>query len=116
MLDVADGPTSFFIPHHTGSRAAAEARYQELRSLAERDSVSGALSRRICSINCRLEGRDATVCVGDTERFPGETVSAIFQLGRTGYTLLVDSPDSPGEPRIVLLSRSVVYDAVDFDR
>jgi hypothetical protein len=95
--------------------AVDETREAELRDFAE-SAVGHVLhKRRIHSISCRLEGRDATLEVGSTEAFEGQTIAAIFQAGRTGFTVLLEPTSGPGGNRTVDIPHNHVYDSTDFD-
>jgi hypothetical protein len=104
----------FFIPPVSDSGPAAERAYQELRDQAE--VCTGAISRkrRIEGVLCRRSGRDCMLRVGELDPGNGQTVAAIFQLGRDTYTVhhLGTEPSQSTDP--LVLHQSAVYSVTDF--
>lgn len=93
-----------------------EDRDADLREVAEKASGRVMHGRHIKTISCRIDGHDKTVEVGATDAFADQRVVSIFQVGRTGYTVLLESTTTPGRHATVDLPRNVVYDATDYDR
>lgn len=102
----------FFVPAVAGSGPAAERAYLELRHQAE--SCTGAISRerRIEGVLCRRGGRDFMLRVGELDAGNGQTVAAIFQLGRDTYTVHHLGSSESAEP--LVLHQSAVYSVTDF--
>jgi hypothetical protein len=106
--------TAFFIPGLETDAAAAERVYHDLRAHTETRSGHVAHKRRIFQVACRRRGADRTITVGDSEATDGETVVAIFQLGRDAYAIHCGEVDAPAMTQIAL-SRRAVYAVTDFD-
>jgi hypothetical protein len=104
----------FFIPPLPDGDPAAEQTYSDLRDQAE--ACTGAVSRerRIESVLCRRSGCDCLLRVGELDTGNGQTVAAIFQLGRETYTVhhLGTDPGQPPDPFV--LTQSKVYSVTDF--
>jgi hypothetical protein len=107
--------SAFFLPPSPHGAAGAEAEYTRLREQAE--AFTGAVSRdrRIREIECRRQGLDCRLQVGEEDTLDGRTVAAILQLGRDTYTVH-HVPAVPGNPATpVVLQRTEVYCVADFD-
>ncbi len=106
--------TPFFLPS-TADKAAAESHYGALRDHAEATTGLQPRSRRIQQIDCRREGRDCQLTVGEPDVTNGWTVAAILQLGRDAYTVHhVASRPGTAMP-LTVLRRTDVYSVTDFD-
>jgi hypothetical protein len=105
----------FFLPPRRDGEQTAEKRYGELREHAEACTGSTSRDRRISEIECRRDGRDCVLRVGDEDTADGRTVAAILQLGRDTYT--VHHVDGEAGPRTapMVLRRADVYRVADFD-
>jgi hypothetical protein len=105
--------TRFFVPPSRAGSADAERAYGKLRELAEDCTGSAARGRRIEEIECRRDGRDCRLRVGESDAANGRTVAAIIQVGRDIYTIhYLDTTDKPQGP--TMLQRTDVYSATDF--
>lgn len=104
----------FFLPS-TADKAAAESGYGALRDDAEATTGLQPRSRRIHQIDCRREGRDCQLRVGEPDVINGRTVEAILQLGRDAYTVhhVASRPDL--KTPLTVLRRTDVYSVTDFD-
>lgn len=104
----------FFIPPLPGRGAAAERAYGELRDQAEACTGAVAKTRRIEAMECRRNGHDRLLQVGERDADTGRTVAAIIQLGRSTYTVhhVGSRPEESPEP--VVLQQSDVYSITDF--
>ncbi len=107
--------TSFFLPSSPLGEAAAERDYSSLRERAEECTGSVSRDRRIRQIECRRQGIDHLLRVGEPDAIDGRTVSAILQLGRDTYTVhhVPSKPDWSTVPTV--LQRGEVYSVADFD-
>jgi hypothetical protein len=107
--------TRFFLPSSTSGQASAEKDYQQLREQAEACIGVPSRDRRIHEIECRRDGLDCLLRVGDPDAVDGRTVAAILQLGRDTYTVhhLPSQPGASTTPMV--LRRSAVYGVADFD-
>lgn len=105
--------TEFFVPGIEDAQAA-EVAYAEMRAIAERDTGAVAHARRIRQIQCRLDGKDRLMQVGDTDAYEGQTVTAIFQLGRGDFTIHCQTGDVDGRRTTLVVPRKQVYDVTDF--
>jgi hypothetical protein len=104
----------FFLPS-AADKAAAESDYGALRDHAEATTGLHSNSRRIHEIDCRRQGRDCQLRVGETDASNGRTVAAILQLGRDAYSVHhVASPPSL-TMELTVLRRTDVYSVTDFD-
>jgi len=106
--------TAFFVPGFADDPQGGEAVYADLRAVAERDTGAVAHVRRIRQIQCRLDGKDRLMQVGDTDAYEGQTVTAIFQLGRGDFTIHCQTDDEPGRRTTLVVPRKRVYDVTDF--
>jgi hypothetical protein len=104
----------FFLPS-TADEAAAESDYGALRDHAEATTGLQSRSRRIHQIECRREGRDCQLRVGEPDVTNGRTVAAILQLGRDAYSVhhVASQPDLTMP--LTVLRRTDVYSVTDFD-
>lgn len=104
----------FFIPPLPGRSPAGERAYRELREEAEACTGAIARERRIELVQCRRNGRDCLLQVGEPDAATGRTVAAIIQLGRNTYTVhhLGAHPGDTPEP--IVLQQSEVYSITDF--
>jgi hypothetical protein len=105
---------SFFLPS-AANEAAAESDYGALRDHAEAATGLQSRGRRIHEIDCRRQGRDCQLRVGEPDADNGRMVAAILQLGRDAYTVhhVASGPD-PTMP-LTVLRRTDVYSVTDFD-
>jgi hypothetical protein len=107
--------TRFFLPPSPQGGAAAERDYSSMREQAE--ACTGAVSRdrRIHAIECRRQGLDHLLCVGEPDAIDGRTVAAILQVGRDTYTVhhVPSKPDQSTTPTV--LQRTEIYSVADFD-
>ncbi len=107
--------TSFFLPSSQKDDAAAERDYSSLRAQAEECTGSVSRDRRIHQIECRRQGLDHLLCVGEPDAIDGRTVSAILQLGRDTYTVH-HVPSRPNQSMVpTVLQRGEVYSVAEFD-
>lgn len=111
--------TRFFLPSSLQSDAAAECDserdYQKLREQAEACTGSVSRDRRIREIQCRRQGLDWRLSVGDHDAIDGRMVAAILQLGRDTYTVH-HLPNELGQSTApTVLQRNDVYSVADFD-
>jgi len=107
--------TRFFVPGYEDDAAAGEQAYQELREAAERQMGRVAHQRRIRRLQCRLDGHDRTIDVGDIDAIEGQTVTAILQMGRDAVAIQCAASVPDGRPSTVEITRRTVYDLTDFD-
>jgi hypothetical protein len=107
--------TRFFLPSSPKGGAAAERVYGKLREEAESCTGFVASKRRIRELECRRQGLDHRLRVGEPDALDGRTVAAILQLGRGTYTVhhVPGEPDRPTAPAV--LQRAEVYSVADFD-
>ena len=107
--------TRFFLPSSLHGDAAAEKDYRKLREQAEACTGSVSRDRRIREIECRRQGLDCRLSVGEPDAIDGRTVAAILQLGRDTYTVH-HVPSEPGTSTVpTVLQRTEVYSVADFD-
>ena len=105
----------FFLPSSPRGDAATERVYLTLREQAEECTGAAARDRRIREIECRRQGFDQRLCVGEPDAIDGRTVAAILQLGRDTYTVH-HVPSEPGQPTApTVLQRTEVYSVAEFD-
>jgi hypothetical protein len=106
--------TRFFLPSSQGA-ASAESEYGALRDHAEASTGLQSRNRRIHEIECRWQGRDCLLRVGERDASNGHTVAAILQLGRDAYSV----HHMPGAPlqsvAPTVLRRSDIYSVTEFD-
>jgi hypothetical protein len=107
--------TRFFLPSGAKGRADTERAYTCLREQAESATGSVAHERRIEEIECRRQGLDHRLRVGERDAIDGRTVAAILQLGRHAYTVHHVSSDAGQATLPTVLQRAEVYSAADFD-
>jgi hypothetical protein len=106
---------NFFLPSQTDPDEAIEQRYSEFRAQAEACTGSTSRDRRIMEIECRRDGHDCLLRVGDRDGVDGRTIAAILQLGRDTYTVH-HVPSDPAELTApTVLRRNDVYSVADFD-
>jgi hypothetical protein len=107
--------TPFFMPLPPKDDTGAENAYRTFRDQAEACTGSVSRERRIHELECRREGLDHRLCVGEPDAIDGRTVAAILQLGRDTYTVhhLASEPDQSTVPTV--LQRTEVYSVADFD-
>ena len=89
---------------------------EHLQERQHAEATTGARVRdlHIREIDYRYRGADRHVCVGDRDLAQGTVVSAIFQLGRDGYTIHHRRADETLLAPIVL-NRIDVYAVTAFD-
>ncbi|WP_372790803.1 hypothetical protein [Paraconexibacter sp.] len=104
----------FFVPRFRHDATAAEAAYGELSDTAEHLTGATAHRRRIRSMSCRLGGRDVVLDIGSEDAIEGQTVTAIFQVGRVGFTVHTETTHAPDQRAAFALPRTHVYDVTDF--
>ncbi len=63
-----------------------------------------------------MDGHDVTLDVGSSVAIEGKTLTAIFQVGRVGYTVHCEETDRPDRRSAFSMPRTTVYDVSDFDR
>ncbi|HLM86125.1 MAG TPA: hypothetical protein VK272_08065 [Solirubrobacteraceae bacterium] len=107
--------TPFFLPLAPRGEAAAENLYSSLREQAEVCTGSVSRDRRIREIECRRQGHDYRLRVGETDTIDGRTVAAILQLGRDTYTVHHVPSESDQASAPTVLHRTEVYSVADFD-
>jgi hypothetical protein len=104
--------TRFFLPPLAAD--AAEHAYQALRAQAEACTGIRSRDRRIHEIECRQQGTDCRLRVGESDAGNGKIVGAILQLGRDTYTIHhVESDQAGGTPTV--LRRTDVYSVIEFE-
>jgi hypothetical protein len=105
----------FFLPLLARSGADIERAYRDLREQAEALTGSVSRERRIQRLDCRREGLDCRLSVGEADAVNGRTVAAIVQLGRDTYTVhhVPIASGAPNPPTV--LQRTAVYSVTDFD-
>lgn len=107
--------TRFFLPWSPKGDAGPEGVYRTLRDEAEACTGSVSRERRIHAIECRRQGLDCRLSVGEPDAIDGRTVAAILQLGRDTYTVH-HVPSEPGQSTVpTVLLRTEVYSVADFD-
>jgi hypothetical protein len=74
--------TAFFVPGLTGHARVIETAYLAMRTAVELDLGRRPSSRRIAQIWSRRNGVDCLTEVGRPDPVHGDTVMAIFDLGR----------------------------------
>ena len=78
----ANGATpAFFCPAEGMSAWEGTRQYARLRDAVRRQTGREPRDRRIFSVDCRLEGRDCRVEVGQAHPVRDEAILAIFDLG-----------------------------------
>jgi hypothetical protein len=85
-----------------------------LREQAEACTGAIVRERRIQEIQCRYEGADRRIRVGDPGARSGTVVEAIFQLGRDTFTIHHSQSRELLATPVVLRQRDV-YSVTDFD-
>ncbi|HTA13027.1 MAG TPA: hypothetical protein VK765_06360 [Solirubrobacteraceae bacterium] len=105
----------FFIPSSQQDDDVCEREYLRLRGQAEACTGSVSSDRRIEEIECRRQGHDCLLRVGEPDAADGRTVAAILKLGRDTYTVhhLASEPGQATTPTV--LQRTEVYSVADFD-
>jgi hypothetical protein len=86
-----------------------------LRDHAEACTGVSSRDRRIHEIECRQQGVDRRLRVGESDARNGKVVEAILQLGRDMYTVHHVETDQARVAPIVL-QRTDVYSVTDFER
>jgi hypothetical protein len=88
--------------------------YKALREQAEACTGASSRDRRIREIECRHQGVDRRLRVGESDAGNGRVVEAILQLGRDLYTIHhVQSGENRVAPTV--LRRTDVYSVTDFE-
>lgn len=108
--------TGFFLPSSsTDDEAGSEDAYQAFRDQAEACTGSVSRDRRIHEIECRRQGRDRRLRVGESDVDDGRTIAAILQVGRDAYTVhhVAAEADPHSEP--LVLARTEVYSVSEFE-
>jgi hypothetical protein len=107
--------TPFFLPSSPKGDVAVERNYLTLREQAEACTGSISRDRRIREIECRRQGLDCRLRVGEPDAIDGRTVAAILQLGRDTYTVH-HVPSRPNQSMVpTVLQRGEVYSVAEFD-
>ncbi|HEV3283286.1 MAG TPA: hypothetical protein VG010_03710 [Solirubrobacteraceae bacterium] len=106
--------TTFFLPS-SSSDAAAETEYGALRDHAEASTGLLTRDRRIHEIECRHEGRDCRMRVGEADTTDGRMVAAILQLGRDAYTVHHVPGQRERAIAPMVIRRTDVYSVTDFE-
>jgi hypothetical protein len=104
--------TRFFVPPL--AQDDAERAYRALREHAEACTGVSSRDRRIHEIECRHQGVDRRLRVGESDARNGKVVEAILQLGRDMYTVHHVETDQARVAPIVL-QRTDVYSVTDFE-
>jgi hypothetical protein len=104
--------TRFFVPPL--AQDDAERAYRALRDHAEACTGVSSRDRRIHEIECRHQGVDRRLRVGESDARNGKVVEAILQLGRDMYTVHHLETDRARAAPIVL-QRTDVYSVTDFE-
>jgi hypothetical protein len=86
----------------------------EMREQAEACTGGLVRDRRIREIECRYQGADRRMCVGEPGVASGTVVEAIFQLGRDVFTIHQSCLNEPRQEPVVL-RQSDVYSVTDFE-
>ena len=86
---------------------------QVLRDQAEACTGGVVRERTIVEIECRYQGADHCIRVGEPRAADGATVEAIFQLGRDQFTIHQRLEGSLEEP--VVLRQKDVYTVTDLE-
>jgi hypothetical protein len=107
--------TPFFLPSSPTGDVAVERNYLTLRAQAEACTGSVSRDRRIREIECRRQGLDCRLRVGEPDAIDGRTVAAILQLGRDTYTVHHVPGESGQSTPPTVLQRTEVYSVADFD-
>jgi hypothetical protein len=104
--------TQFFVPPL--AQDDAERAYRAVREHAEACTGVSSRDRRIHEIECRHQGVDRRLRVGESDAGNGKIVEAILQLGRDMYTVHhVESDRGRAAPTV--LQRTDVYSVTDFE-
>jgi hypothetical protein len=107
--------TAFFIPGLTGHARVTEDAYLAMRTAVELDLGRRPSSRRIAQIWSRRNGVDCLTEVGCPDPVHGDTVMAIFDLGRRQpFVVTRQSADGSGD-EIRELVGSSAYTVLEFD-
>jgi hypothetical protein len=107
--------TPFFLPRLPDGSAGAEHAYSELREQAEACIGSPSRERRIQEIECRRQGVDCCLRVGEADASNGMTVAAILQMGRDTYTVHHVPAERGVSSEPTVLQRTEIYSVTDFD-
>lgn len=105
----------FFLPEMSPGDPEAEAGYQALRDEAQRSTGCAPRDRRIHEIECRRQGCDQRLRVGEPDDLDGRIVEAIIEVGPTSYTIHHLEPDRARCTGPTVLRRTEVYSVTDFD-
>lgn len=106
--------TPFFLPR-LREDGGVERAYLELREQAEACIGSPSRERRIQEIECRRQGVDCCLRVGEADTANGRTVAAILQLGRDTYTVHHVPAEREAASAPTVLQRTEIYSVTDFD-
>jgi hypothetical protein len=107
--------TAFFVPGFTGHARVTENAYLALRAAVELDLGRRPSSRRIAQIWSRRNGVDCLTEVGRPDPVHGDTVMAIFDLGRhQPFVVARQSADGTGAGVREAVG-STAYTVMEFD-
>jgi hypothetical protein len=107
--------TAFFIPGLTGHARVTENAYLAMRTAVELDLGRRPRSRRIEQIWSRRNGVDCLTKVGRPDPVHGDTVMAIFDLGRhQPFVVARQSADGTGDGVREAVGSSA-YTVLEFD-
>jgi hypothetical protein len=107
--------TPFFVAQLNPGDPAAENLYRSLRNHAEACTGGVSRERRIHELDCRYEGTDRRITVGECDGPGGSIVQAILQLGRDTFTVhhVSSALEDPTPPTV--LRRGDIYSVTEFD-
>lgn len=107
--------TAFFIPGIAGPGRATEVAYLGMRAAVELDLGRRPSERRIMQLLSRRGGSDCLTEVGRPDPVHGDTVLAIFDLGRH-QPFVVHRQPAVGTPDGILeVIDGSVYSVLEFD-
>ena len=107
--------TAFFVPGFSGHARVTENAYLALRAAVELDLGRRPSSRRIAQIWSRRNGVDCLTEVGRPDPVHGDTVMAIFDLGRhQPFVVARQSADGKGTGVREAVG-STAYTVMEFD-
>jgi hypothetical protein len=107
--------TSFFLPRLAPGDPGTERAYKAICAQAEAATGFVTRKRRILEVQCRNNGADMTLRVGELDESDGRIVEAILQLGRSVYTIHHADGASETATHPTVLMQSAVYSVTEFD-
>ena len=107
--------TAFFVPGLTGQARVIETAYLAMRTAVELDLGRRPSSRRIAQIWSRRNGVDCLTEVGRPDPVHGDTVMAIFDLGRHQPFVVQRQPALGTPDGIREIIDGSVYSVLEFD-